>query len=101
RRAIRSALLAALLAVPALGCRRGDGPGGPPPPEVIVATARLGSMPDRREYVGNVRAVDAVELRARVRGYLIDQRFEEGKLVKKGDLLFRIDPSTYEVALAV
>jgi RND family efflux transporter MFP subunit len=57
-------------------------------------------VPDRREYVGNLRAVDAVEVRARVRGYLIEQHFEDGKLVKKGDLLFRIDPSTYQVALA-
>jgi pyruvate/2-oxoglutarate dehydrogenase complex dihydrolipoamide acyltransferase (E2) component len=57
-------------------------------------------VPDQREYVGNVRAVDAVEVRARVRGYLIEQHFEDGKLVKKGDLLFKIDPSTYQVALA-
>ncbi|HKA13470.1 MAG TPA: efflux RND transporter periplasmic adaptor subunit, partial [Myxococcota bacterium] len=41
-----------------------------------------------------------VEVRARVRGYLIEQHFEDGKLVEKGDLLFRIDPSTYQVALA-
>jgi membrane fusion protein (multidrug efflux system) len=88
-----------LLMALALGCGRGD-PGGPPPPEVVVATVRVGAVPDRREYVGNVRAVEAVEVRARVRGYLIEQRFADGQLVKKGDLLFRIDPSTYQVALA-
>jgi membrane fusion protein, multidrug efflux system len=90
---------ALLLAAFALGCGHGDA-GGPPPPEVVVATVRKGTMPDHREYVGNVRAVDAVEVRARVRGYLIEQHFEDGKLVKKGDLLFKIDPSTYQVALA-
>ena len=94
------ALLAALVAAPAIDCGRGNGPSGPPPPEVVVATARIGPVPDRREYVGNVRAVNAVEVRARVRGYLIEQRFEDGRLVKKGDVLFRIDPSTYQVALA-
>jgi membrane fusion protein (multidrug efflux system) len=67
---------------------------------VIVATVRTGTVPDRREYVGNVRAVNAIEVRARVRGYLTQQLFEDGHMVKKGDVLFRIDPSTYQVALA-
>jgi RND family efflux transporter MFP subunit len=91
--------LIALLAVQVLGCGPAN-PGGPPPPEVIVAAVRTGSMPDHREYVGNVRAMNAVEVRARVRGYLTEQLFEEGRAVKKGDVLFRIDPSTYRVALA-
>jgi RND family efflux transporter MFP subunit len=93
------ALLAALAAASAIGCGRGE-PGGPPAPDVVVATAKTGAVPDRREYVGNVRAMNDIEVRARVRGYLIEQRFEEGRVVKKGDVLFRIDPSTYQVALA-
>ena len=80
------------------GC--GAEPGGPPPAEVIVAPVRQGVVLDRREYVGNVRAVNTVEVRARVRGYLAQQLFEDGKIVNKGDLLFKIDPSTYQVALA-
>jgi len=93
---------AALLLGAALGvaCGGDEGSGGPPPPEVVVATARRGSVPDRREYVGNVRAMNEVDVRARVRGYLIEQSFEDGQRVAAGDLLFRIDPSTYEVALA-
>jgi len=83
-----------------LACGRGDAPGGPPAPEVGVATARLGNVPDRREYVGNVEAVNRVEVRARVRGYLQEQLFEDGDAVAAGELLFRIDPSTFEVALA-
>jgi membrane fusion protein (multidrug efflux system) len=81
------------------GCG-GEAPGGPPPPEVLVATARTGSVPDRREYVGNVRAVNRVDVRARVRGYLAEQLYEDGQRVTEGDVLFRIDPTTYEVALA-
>jgi RND family efflux transporter MFP subunit len=92
---LRGALALALV----LGCGRNQPP-GPPPPEVVVAAARLGSVPDRREYVGNVQALNQVQVRARVRGYLIERRFTEGQRVAAGDVLFRIDPSTYEVALA-
>ena len=95
-----AALVAALATAPLAGCGRGDGPGGPPPPEVLVETARKGSVPDRREYVGNVRAVNAVDVRARVRGYLNEQLYEDGQFVKQGQLLFRIDPRTYQVELA-
>jgi membrane fusion protein (multidrug efflux system) len=41
-----------------------------------------------------------VDVRARVRGYLVEQRFEDGQVVQEGDVLFRIDPATYQVALA-
>ena len=88
------------LALHALACGPGGEAGAPPPPEVVAAVARTGSVPDRREYVGNVRAVNAVEVRARVRGYLTEQRFEDGAFVEAGDVLFVIDPSTYEVELA-
>ncbi|HXK24810.1 MAG TPA: efflux RND transporter periplasmic adaptor subunit [Myxococcota bacterium] len=95
-----AALVAALAAAPLPGCGGGEGPGGPPPPEVVVETARTGTVPDRREYVGNVRAINAVDVRARVRGYLTEQLYEDGQFVKEGQLLFRIDPRTYEVELA-
>jgi RND family efflux transporter MFP subunit len=83
----------------ALACGRGAPP-APPPPEVRVATAAVGTVQDHREYVGNVEAVNRIEVRARVRGYLLEQRYADGDLVKVGDVLFRIDPSTFEVALA-
>jgi membrane fusion protein (multidrug efflux system) len=90
----------ALLAGSALACGGGDEAAGPPPPEVVVATARRGSVPDRREYVGNVRAAAEVEVRARVRGYLLAQHFEDGQHVDAGQLLFEIDPVPFQVALA-
>lgn len=92
-----SALLAA--AAVALACGRGEPPAAPPP-EVGVATVTIGAVPDRRAHVGNVEAVNRVEVRARVRGYLLEQRFGDGDLVTAGDVLFRIDPSTFDVALA-
>ena len=95
RRSVSFAIAVALFA-----CSRGGERAAPPPPEVVVAAAARGSVPDRREYVGNVRAVKQVEVRARVRGYLVEKRFEDGQLVTEGQTLFRIDPSEYEVALA-
>jgi RND family efflux transporter MFP subunit len=94
----RAAGLVALLTIAA--CGRGEAPGPPPAPEVTTAVATIGAVPDRREYVGNVRAVNQVEVRARVRGYLRAKHFDEGQPVAAGAVLFDIDPSTYEVALA-
>jgi membrane fusion protein (multidrug efflux system) len=93
----RLAAAAALLA--GVACGRGQPP-APPPPEVVVARARLGTVPDRREFVGQVRAVNEIEVRARVRGYLLERLFTEGAAVAAGDVLFRIDPSAYQVKLA-
>ena len=79
-----ASLAAAAALAAALGCGPGEGPAAPPPPEVGVVAARLGSVPDRREYVGNVRAVTEIDVRARVRGYLIEKRFSEGQQVAAG-----------------
>lgn len=95
----RAGLAAAALVVVVAACGSEQAQ-APPPPEVVVATARLGAVPDHREYVGNVRATNRVEVRARVRGYLLTQHFADGQRVAEGDLLFEIDPSTYQAALA-
>ncbi|MEA2781763.1 MAG: hypothetical protein QOK29_3307, partial [Rhodospirillaceae bacterium] len=52
------------------------------------------------EFTGQFAAVDYVEIRARVSGYLTEIHFEDGQIVKKGDLLFVIDPRPYEAILA-
>ena len=99
RRGRLFAALSAAVVGAAAACGR-EAPPAPPPPEVIVARAHVGAMPDHREYVGRVAALNEVDVRARVRGYLRERRFTEGQRVAAGDVLFRIDPSTYEVALA-
>jgi membrane fusion protein, multidrug efflux system len=91
---------AALAAGLALACPGGEPPAVRPPASVKVDVASVAPLADRREYVGNVRAVNRVEVRARVRGYLVEQHYEDGARVAKGDLLFRIDPIPFEVALA-
>src|SRR5437870_3407202 len=54
---------------------------------------------DYADFTGRVAAVDSVEVRARVWGYLDKVNFKEGALVKAGDVLFEIDPLVYRAAL--
>ena len=67
-----------------------------PPPSVIAVRATSGSIEDQSEFVGRVVAVDKVELRARVQGFLKKRSFTEGQEVKVGDVLFEIEPDQYE-----
>jgi RND family efflux transporter MFP subunit len=85
-------LAGVLLLLAATGC--GDNrqqAGAPPPPEVTVAKPIRRTIVDQDEYVGRFVAIDAVEVRARVSGYLEKVHFEDGQIVKQGDLLFTID----------
>ena len=68
----------------------------PPPREITVAEPLRSEGVDWDEYTGRVEAIENVEIRTRVDGYLTDVSFSEGDLVKKGDLLFVIDPRPYE-----
>jgi RND family efflux transporter MFP subunit len=72
----------------------------PPPPQVTVAKPTKRLVSDRDEYVGRFVAVDAIEMRARVSGYLDAIHFQDGQMVKKGDLLFTIDRRPFEATLA-
>jgi RND family efflux transporter MFP subunit len=68
----------------------------PPPPEITVARPIHRPVTQYLEYTGNTEAYQSVELRARVPGFLKEVRFKPGAAVKKGDLLFVIDPRMYE-----
>jgi RND family efflux transporter MFP subunit len=74
-------------------------PPAPPPPPVTVANPVKQKIVDRDEYVGRFVAVDAVEIRARVSGYLEKVHFTDGQLVKAGDLLFTLDQRPFRAAL--
>ena len=76
-----------------------DQPPPPPPPEVTVAEVQAESIAEWDEYQGEFEAIDAVEIRPRVSGYLTRVAFTEGKEVRKGDVLFEIDPKPYQAAL--
>lgn len=73
--------------------------GFPPPPAVTVATVETQEIIEHEEVVGRTEAVDSVEIRPRVSGYIQEVRFKSGQRVKKGELLFLIDPRTRQAAL--
>jgi RND family efflux transporter MFP subunit len=77
----------------------GQAPQAPPPPPVTVAQPVKQEVVDRDEYVGRFIAVDMIEVRARVSGYLESIDFSDGAIVKKGDLLFTIDKRPFQNTL--
>jgi RND family efflux transporter MFP subunit len=82
------------------GC--GSAAGGlpaPTPPKVTVARPIAREVRDLEEYTGRVAAVETVDVRARITGYVEKVSFQDGEMVKKGDELFRIDPRTYAAEL--
>jgi multidrug efflux system membrane fusion protein len=72
---------------------------GPPAVAVTVASVSQETVPIRLPAIGNVEAYSTVALKARVDGQIVEVNFREGAAVKKGDVLFRIDPRPYEAAL--
>jgi multidrug efflux system membrane fusion protein len=94
---LRAAVAAtAMLVVSA--CGGGGGPPAFPPVDVNVSPVVKKSITEWDEFSGRIEAIDAVELRPRVAGYLEAVHFHEGGEVKKGDLLFTIDPREYAAA---
>jgi len=72
---------------------------GPVAIPVVVAAAVQQSIPVRLQAIGNVEAFSTVALKARVDGQIVAVNFTEGQEVKKGDVLFRVDPRPYQAAL--
>jgi RND family efflux transporter MFP subunit len=89
----------AALSLLVAGCGQNAQPPAPPPPAVTVAYPVQRTVTDYDEYVGRFVAVDAVEVRARVSGYLEKVHFTDGQTVKEGDLLFTIDRRPFQTAL--
>src|SRR5688572_5170072 len=80
-----------------VGCARNEAAPSPPPaPRVSVAKVLERSITEYDEFTGRFQAVERVEVRPRVSGYIAAVSFEEGREVKKGDVLFTIDPRPYE-----
>ncbi len=68
----------------------------PPPPEVTVAHVLARDVTEWDEFTGRLQAVDTVDVRPRVSGYVAAVRFDEGAIVRRGDLLFQIDPRPFQ-----
>jgi membrane fusion protein (multidrug efflux system) len=98
RPAASAATFGALLAWAAAlsGCERGNTYVPPPPPEVSVSPPRRQSVTDYLQYTGTTKAIESVDLRARVKGFLKERRFQEGHDVKAGDLLLVIEEEPFQ-----
>jgi multidrug efflux system membrane fusion protein len=94
------AVASALPAISTDGWAQGA-PGGaaPPPPPVTVARPVVKEVVEYDDFTGRFEAVDFVEVRARVTGYIERVAFQDGTMVKKGDLLFEIDRRPYKATL--
>src|SRR5712692_3389998 len=83
-----------------VGCKREPPALAATPPTVVMVSQPVErEITDYNEYTGRTAAVEAVEIRARVSGYLIKVNFREGFVVKKGDLLLQIDPRPFQAVL--
>jgi len=95
--ALLGTFTAAAVSVRVTGTTRADE--APPLPVVTVSTPLQREVTEWDEYTGQLAAVDYVEIRARVSGYLTEIHFTDGQMVQKGDLLFVIDPRPFEIEL--
>ena len=95
-----AALCGLAAAVMLSACGEGQKPPAPPPPVVTVANPVTRTVTDFDEYVGRFTAVNSVEIRARVSGYLEKVHFTDGQMIKEGDLLFSVDPRPFQNTLA-
>jgi RND family efflux transporter MFP subunit len=97
--ALVARLSAFALAMMLAACNESQQAAAPPDPAVTVAPPVRKTVVDQDEYVGRFVAVDSVDIRARVMGYLDQVHFSDGQMVKKGDLLFTIDRRPFQTAL--
>jgi RND family efflux transporter MFP subunit len=95
-----ASLLIAALIVGITGCSRATSAAGPmPPPDVEVATVQQKDVPTYREWIGTLDGMVNAAIRAQVTGYLLSQNYTEGSFVRKGQLLFEIDPRPFQATV--
>src|SRR6266699_6874657 len=78
------------------GCSRPAARQAPPAPAVTVAPVERKEVVEWDDFTGRIEPVESVEVRPRVSGYIQEVRFQSGQLVKKGDVLFVIDPRWHQ-----
>jgi membrane fusion protein (multidrug efflux system) len=98
----RFSFFGALLIVAAIGpsCSRKAAPAAPGAPEVLVTTVTPKDVPRVLERVATLDGFINANINAQVQGYIVSRDYQEGSVVKKGDLLFQIDPRPFEATLA-
>lgn len=96
---LASGPMVAFLVAALAGCSKKEAP-APAPPEVKVATVLQKDVPIYVEAIGQTRGSTEIEVRARVEGFVQTVDFKEGNPVRKGQLLYTIDPRPFQAALA-
>src|SRR5690348_11955957 len=100
-RSLRRSLSVAVLFLAAgltAGCEKAQS--APPPPQVTVAPAITRDVADEDEFTGHFEAVNSVEVRPRVGGFVESVGYDEGAIVHQGDVLFTIDARPYEAEVS-
>jgi membrane fusion protein (multidrug efflux system) len=94
----RASVVTCAAAVLAAACGGGKGKAAPSVVDVVVAPVQIRDVPIIQEWAAQTLGATDVEIRARVRGFLTERAYQEGTLVKRGALLFKIDPQEYQAA---
>ena len=81
-----------------IGCQKSQQPTTPPPDVEVVAVLQR-DVPITKEWVGTLDGLVNAQIRPQVTGYLVRQNYKDGSFVKKGELMFEIDPRTFRAAL--
>lgn len=95
-----SKLLCAAVLLTLAACHKKETAAPPGPPEVLITAVVQQDVPIVREWLGTLDGSSNADIRARVSGYIQEQKYAEGSVVKKDDVLFLIDPRPFEAALA-
>lgn len=95
-RSLAGPILISVLCMSTLGCTEKAEIAAPPPPEVVVSQPIAKEVTDYLEFTGTTQAIESVDIRARVRGFLDKMNFQPGARVKAGDVLFVIDPREFK-----
>lgn len=98
-RLVMGAVLAVATLLPLIGCGKNTEAAPPPPPEVQVTAVQQRDVPIYGEWVAILDGYINADIRPQVSGYLLKQNYREGTLVRKGDVLFEIDPRPFEAAV--
>ncbi|MDZ4113127.1 MAG: efflux RND transporter periplasmic adaptor subunit [Brevundimonas sp.] len=99
-RTVKIVAASAIMAAALYGCSSRSEAQAPPAPSVTVATPLVQAVQDWDEFTGRFEATQSVEVRARVGGYISGVHFRDGDYVRRGQLLFTLDPRPAQAALA-
>jgi membrane fusion protein (multidrug efflux system) len=92
-------LIGIVAAVALLGCKSEPEAKAPPPMDVLVAEVATKDVPVYREWIGTITGYINAQIRPQVKGYLLTKNYNEGDVVKPGQLMFQIDPREFQAQL--